>query len=521
MAFRDRGDIIDLWTSEFLKDFRPRRPKSARSATSKQYVAFGRTMHEIDLNPDNVPIRPQTVPILLPSGRDFNRMITLQQATKLSDSRIQQTNEYLTRLTELLSQSKFRGSQMLNFKIDVSKAREKRIRQLQYSNEIRSGSTLLQGREKLSLEIDSVTRLVVQSFRKLIDCERCALFLMDEKTNELYFKPIGDGTYSLARLKELRFPATSGVAGWVASNKQMLNIKNAYHDVRFNSDVDKKTGFRTRTILCHPVLSSANQMLGVIQMVNKKKTQGHKVGLVKKKGYQSLYEHFSTKDEEVLSKCCSEVSKALEYIYSKRDRRQTEMKSDDKNNALFFSDEGVAALSLTSNCAASSHPGKCEQESEGQSTETDSTSYISEPPRRDTAKRRSSVGELAQFIKHSSATKDVAEDLGINTRRRSSLAENTGIIEAVQHFRFRAPDLKTLRHREMERRLSDSFFLVAETKRKRMLEYSEQLRSTEKYWPSLESESASIIPDSAGGELTPVIKQSSLIDATKDRDINP
>lgn len=45
----------------------------------------------------------------------------------------------------------------------------------------------------------------------------------------------------------------------------------AYHDVRFNPDIDKVTGFRTRTILCYPVLSSTNELLGVIQMVNKRK----------------------------------------------------------------------------------------------------------------------------------------------------------------------------------------------------------------------------------------------------------
>ena len=259
-------DIIDLWTTEFLKDFRdyhPRRPKSAGHETSKPFVAFGRTTHDDDYNYKSgttvniivQPTRAQTAPVRLTAKR--GRMMTLRQPTKLSDSRIQQTTEYLSRLTEQQSQSKVRGSQMLNFKIDLSKAREKRTRQLQYSNEIRSGTASSQGgKEKLALEIDSVTRLVVQSFRKLIDCERCALFLLDDKTNELYFKPVGDGANSLARLKEIRFPASSGVSGWCASNKLMLNIKNAYHDARFNTDVDKKTGFKTRTILCHPVLLS-------------------------------------------------------------------------------------------------------------------------------------------------------------------------------------------------------------------------------------------------------------------------
>lgn len=506
-------DIIDLWTTEFLKDFRdyhPRRPKSAGHESSKPFVAFGRTTHDDnDYNKsgtivNNVqPTRAQTAPVRLIVKR--GSMMTLRQPTKLSDSRIQQTTEYLSRLTEQQSQSKVRGSQMLNFKIDLSKAREKRTRQLQYSNEIRSGTASQGGKEK-ALEIDSVTRLVVQSFRKLIDCERCALFLLDDKTNELYFKPVGDGANSLARLKEIRFPASSGVAGWCASNKLMLNIKNAYHDARFNTDVDKKTGFKTRTILCHPVLSSNNQVLGVVQMVNKKKTQqkGLEHDLVKKKGYDSVYEHFRAKDEEILGKCCAEVSKSLELIYSKRgDRRQTpeltRQTSDDEkeNHVVVFSDEAVAS-SLIGDCDARSHdPVKSETDSTSRNSveksahDTDSTSFRPEKlTSRDISKRRSSVGELAHFIKlAASETNDEKVDKQdiSPTRRRSSVVETAGITEAVQKFRFRAPDMKMLRQREMERRLSDTGFQVAETKRKRMQEYGEGVRSMENGVQSIEA----------------------------------
>jgi hypothetical protein len=538
-------DIIDLWTTEFLKDFRDYRPKSAGHETSKPFVAFGRTTHDDNYYNksgtivNNVqPTRAQTAPVILPTPPIVKRgsMMTLRQPTKLSDSRIQQTTEYLSRLTEQQSQSKVRGSQMLNFKIDLSKAREKRTRQLQYSNEIRSGTASSQGgKEKLALEIDSVTRLVVQSFRKLIDCERCALFLLDDKKNELYFKPVGDGANSLARLKEIRFPASSGVAGWCASNKLMLNIKNAYHDARFNTDVDKKTGFKTRTILCHPVLSN-NMVLGVVQMVNKKKTQQKGHELVKKKGYDSMYEHFSAKDEEILGKCCAEVSKSLELIYSKRgDRRQqtpemtNRQSSDEKENrVVVFSDEAVAS-SLVSDCDARSHdPVKSESDStsyknsvEKSADDTDSASFRPEkqPTGRDISKRRSSVGELAHFIKQAaSEANDVkADNQDITpTRRRSSVVETAGITEAVQKFRFRAPDMDVLRQREMERRLSDTGFQIAETKRKRMQEYGEGVRSMEKEEQLIEAASPEISPPrdhviarrrSSVAQLTPFIQQ--------------
>ena len=236
MDFYDNNEIVDLWTSEFLQDLRP--PRTAAKCLSA-HVAFGRTSSSLHKNEKEKKdqIRPRTTPN---NGGGRNKpKISLIQPTAVSDTREQQTNEYLTRISG--QQSKVRGTQMLNFKINLSKAQEKRQRQLNYSREIRSGAKCFHTRE-----IDSVTRIVVNSFRNLIDCERCALFLMDDSSNELYFKPVGDTDHSHARLKEIRFPATAGVAGWVATNKLMLNIKNAYKDARFNSDIDKKTGFRSK-----------------------------------------------------------------------------------------------------------------------------------------------------------------------------------------------------------------------------------------------------------------------------------
>ena len=106
------------------------------------------------------------------------------------------------------------------------------------------------------------------SRRRLINSERCALFLLDERTNELYFKPVaGHDT----NVKEIRFPADKGIAGWVATKGKMLNISDPYSDKRFNSDIDKKTGFKTRSILCYPIIGENGKLLAVCQMVNKYK----------------------------------------------------------------------------------------------------------------------------------------------------------------------------------------------------------------------------------------------------------
>ncbi|UCH22932.1 MAG: GAF domain-containing protein [Deltaproteobacteria bacterium] len=70
--------------------------------------------------------------------------------------------------------------------------------------------------------------------------------------------------------REIRIPIGSGIAGWVAQHNQMLNIDDAYADPRFNPEVDKRTNYRTKSILCGPIINLQGETLGVIQVINKK-----------------------------------------------------------------------------------------------------------------------------------------------------------------------------------------------------------------------------------------------------------
>ncbi|VDK50373.1 unnamed protein product [Gongylonema pulchrum] len=103
--------------------------------------------------------------------------------------------------------------------------------------------------------------MLLQNFaQKLTNADRASLFLVDHKTNELYARIFDVGTRDDERIKinedgskEIRFPAGKGISGYVASTGQVLNIENAYEDPRFNKEVDQKTGYRTRNILCMPI----------------------------------------------------------------------------------------------------------------------------------------------------------------------------------------------------------------------------------------------------------------------------
>lgn len=61
----------------------------------------------------------------------------------------------------------------------------------------------------------------------------------------------------------IRIPMNKGVAGHVATAKEVVNIRNAYSDHRFNKDVDSKSNYKTRTILAAPITDN-DQCLGVL-----------------------------------------------------------------------------------------------------------------------------------------------------------------------------------------------------------------------------------------------------------------
>lgn len=54
----------------------------------------------------------------------------------------------------------------------------------------------------------------------------------------------------------------------VSISLQIVNIVDAYADERFNTEIDKKTGYRTKNILCMPI-SGKQGIIGVVQMINR------------------------------------------------------------------------------------------------------------------------------------------------------------------------------------------------------------------------------------------------------------
>ncbi len=113
--------------------------------------------------------------------------------------------------------------------------------------------------------IDALIRTIAEETKVALNADRCTVFLYDKESNELYSK-VATG---LDDVQELRIPADKGLAGHVVQTGETINIKDAYKDKRFNKSVDKKTGYRTKTILCMPIKNFNQEIIGVFQVLNK------------------------------------------------------------------------------------------------------------------------------------------------------------------------------------------------------------------------------------------------------------
>ncbi len=117
-----------------------------------------------------------------------------------------------------------------------------------------------------SLDLETTLRAVMDQAKDLMQADRSTLFLLSKETDELWTKVAkADGK----TMMEIRIPANKGIAGYVASTGQTLNIPHAYQDPRFDPSTDQNTGYKTRNILCMPVFNAAGNMIGVTQLINK------------------------------------------------------------------------------------------------------------------------------------------------------------------------------------------------------------------------------------------------------------
>ncbi len=115
------------------------------------------------------------------------------------------------------------------------------------------------------LELSELLKVILDIALKIVDGESGTVYLVDKKRRELWSKVL-----EASEPVDIRLPMGKGIAGFVGATGDTLNIPDAYMDARFNPEVDKKTGYHTKTILCMPMKNREGEIVGVFQLLNKR-----------------------------------------------------------------------------------------------------------------------------------------------------------------------------------------------------------------------------------------------------------
>jgi K+-sensing histidine kinase KdpD len=160
------------------------------------------------------------------------------------------------------------------------------------------------------LNRDKLLILIMDEVTKLIGAERGTLYIVDQEKGEIWSK-----IAQKAEIREIRLKIGVGISGYVAKTGDTINIRDAYSDKRFDPTTDKKTGYKTRSILCMPIYEPVKDekqkanIIAVLQLLNK------------------IDGHFTEEDEDLLTSLGSQIAISLanSRLYSILEDRLNEL----------------------------------------------------------------------------------------------------------------------------------------------------------------------------------------------------
>ena len=119
-----------------------------------------------------------------------------------------------------------------------------------------------------NLDLPALLRSAIRAAADAVGAEACSILLQDPDEPEMHFHVV-DGPQT-GDLQRVTVPVNDrSIAGWVAGHRRPALVPDAYRDSRFTPTYDQRTGFRTRSVLCVPLVAK-DRFLGVIQLLNRR-----------------------------------------------------------------------------------------------------------------------------------------------------------------------------------------------------------------------------------------------------------
>ena len=165
-------------------------------------------------------------------------------------------------------------------------------------------------------DVSALHRLVVRKARELTNADAGSLYLTEDVEGEraLRFVVAQTGPHDEEKYTGgLLAMSDQSIAGSVAINGHPLRIDDAYDDTdrsRFDASFDQATGYRTKSVLCVPIRNHRDEIVGVIQLINRKPS--FDVALSLDVLTEQLVIPFDDHDEEILTALAAQAGVALE-----------------------------------------------------------------------------------------------------------------------------------------------------------------------------------------------------------------
>ena len=161
--------------------------------------------------------------------------------------------------------------------------------------------------------------LILKKSRELTNADAGSICVVRynnrNKPIELIFSYFQNDTLQQNLKMDLAMPVSKrSLAGYVGVTGECLKIADAYEipsecDYAFNRNVDKSTGYRTKSMLVHPMIDNEAMILGVVQLINKK--AAHYKATAEGNINIDMIEEFGEEDVQIISSLTSQAAICL------------------------------------------------------------------------------------------------------------------------------------------------------------------------------------------------------------------
>lgn len=147
-----------------------------------------------------------------------------------------------------------------------------------------------------TLDYNELITLVMEKTKKVMDAEACSILLYNKATNKLEFEVALSPDVPVSKIlkEKIILDVGEGIVGWAAEHLKPLVVKDAQTDSRFNKEVDKSTGFTTKSLIAAPLIGRSG-LIGVAEILNPRNKEA-----------------FNDYDADIFQTHCRQVAVAIE-----------------------------------------------------------------------------------------------------------------------------------------------------------------------------------------------------------------